>query len=335
MIDIDIKKEKNIFFDLLNNSKKILLINHRRMDWDAFWSLSWFYYTLKKIGLYDIKVINDEWTPECFKFLNNEEIFEPNLDLNKFNPDLIISFDAAWIEQLWSIYENNVDIFNKTNFVCIDHHISNPWFWKINIIDTDSSSTCELVYDIIKSFWYAEYIDSKIATFLLTWIITDTNSFFNSNSSAKALKSAWELMAYAPRHQDIILNLFKKKPFSRLKLWWKVLESLKDINNWKIVWNIIPKSLFIQTWTTNQDISWLVDEFLTTIDWLEVWFIIYELDNWNIKASFRWKSDLIDLSKFCEKWWWWWHSRASWFVISWKNIYEIEQEIIQELKKLV
>jgi hypothetical protein len=47
-----------------------------------------------------VKAINDEHTPEAFKFLIKEEIFEPELDIKEFSPDLIISFDAAAIEQL-------------------------------------------------------------------------------------------------------------------------------------------------------------------------------------------------------------------------------------------
>jgi hypothetical protein len=38
-------------------------------------------------------------------------------------------------------------------------------------------------------------------------------------------------MRYEPRHQDIIINLFKKKPYNRLKLWGKILEGLKDIKD--------------------------------------------------------------------------------------------------------
>ena len=137
-------------------------------------------------------------------------------------------------------------------------------------MDTSASSTCEIIWNIIKDFELEKYMDDKIATFLLTGIITDTNSFFNTNSSSKALQSASEIMKYHPRHQDIIINLFKKKPYSRLKLWGKILESLKDIKNGKIVWNTIPQSLFIQTETTDKDISGLIDEFLTTLDGLEV-----------------------------------------------------------------
>lgn len=335
MLDIDIIKEKNKLINLLKNSKNVLLINHRRMDWDAFWSLSWFYYILKKLWKHNIMAVNDDVVhPEIFNFLNNENIFTSQ-DIKKFNPDLIISFDVAWIEQYWEIYKNNLEIFLNTTNVCIDHHTSNTWIWSVNIIDIDASSTCEIVYDLIKLLWHQDLIDEKISSFLLTWIISDTNSFYNSNSTSKALKSAWELMNYDPRHQEIILNLFKKKPYHRLKLWWKILENLKDLKEWKIVWNTVPLSLFIQTWTTNNDISWLIDEFLTTIDWLDIWFLLYELDHNVIKWTFRAKNDNIDLSKFCEKWGGWGHKRASWFVVKNSNLYEVEQEVIQELSKLI
>lgn len=323
------------FRNKLKESKKILLINHRFMDWDAFWSLSAFYYTLKKIWIYEIKVVNDFLTPEKYEFLKIEELFEPDLDIKEFNPDLIISFDVASIEQLGIIYKKYIEIFNKTTFVVIDHHISNNWFWDINIIDLNSSSTCEIVYGLIIKFWFLHLIDDLIATFLLAWIITDTNSFLNTNSSPKSLKIAWELMNYSTHHQDIIINLFKKKPYSRLKFWWTILESLKDLQDWKIVRNIIPQSIFIQTQTTSDDVLWLIDDFLITIETLEIGFLLYEIWDKKIKWSFRSKTDRVDLNLFCQNFWWGWHKRAAWFLIEWKNIYEVEQEVIEKLKSYI
>lgn len=332
-LQIDRESEISKFMHFLKHSQKIVLINHRRMDGDCFGSLSAFYYLLKKHG-YDVVCTNDEGTPEVFTFLNEEEIFTPKMDLNSMQVDLLISFDVASKEQLGDMYKNNQLFFHNTPFVNIDHHLSNDAFGSINIINTDASSTCEITWDIIKRLGWEKDIDSKIATFLLTGIITDTNSFFNTNSTSKALETASQIMRYQPRHQDIIINLFKKKPYHRLKLWWKILESLKDIKNWQIVWNIIPRSLFIQTGTTDKDISWLIDEFLTTIDGLKVWFILYELDDKKVKWSFRSKTDEINLSDFCSAWWGWGHSRASGFVIEWKNIYEVEQEVIEAFKKV-
>jgi len=335
MLDIDLKKEKNKFYNYLRNSKKILLINHRRMDWDAYWSLAWFYYILQNIWWYEVKCINDDLTPEFLKFLSQEEIFDNSLDLSTFNADLIIWFDIASIEQMWEMYKNDISYFKNTTFVNIDHHLSNDWFGSINIVDISSSSTCELIWSIIKDFWFSRYMDSKIATFLLTWIITDTNSFFNTNSSANSFLASSELMSYHPKHQEIIQNLFKKKNYNKIKLWWEVLKTLKDLNNWEIVRNTIPKSLFTSTKTINSDISWLLDEFLTTIDWLKVWFLLYELDNWDIKWTFRGKTDDINLNEFCMEFGWWGHSRASGFIISWKTIYEVEKIVIDKLSNIL
>ncbi len=335
MFEWNIQNEIWKFKNYLKNSQKILLINHRRMDGDAYGSLAGFYYMLQKFWNYKVIATNDEITPESFQFLDENQIFDTDIALADFAPELIISFDVASLEQLGNVYKNNTSLFQNTTWVNIDHHISNNLFGNINIVDTSASSTCEIVWDIIKDFELEKYMDAKIATFLLTGIITDTNSFFNTNSSPKSLQSASEIMKFQPRHQDIIINLFKKKPYARLKLWGHILENLKDIKNGKIVWNSVPQSLFIQTKTTDKDISGLIDEFLTTLDGLEVWFLLYELPDKKIKWSFRSKTDLVDLNVFCSKWWGWWHARASWFVVEGKNIYEVEQEVIYELQKLI
>lgn len=333
MLHIDLKKEKQKFQNYLQNSKKILLVNHRRMDGDAYGSLAWFYYLLEKMWIYSVLALNDDPTPENFHFLDCKEIFSQKEHLQDFSPDLIITFDAASLEQLWNIYSENISLFQSTTWVNIDHHISNSGFGNIHIIDLQSSSTCEIIWDLIKEFDLTHYMDNKISTFLLTGVITDTNSFFNTNSTPKALKTASELMHYDPRHQDIIINLFKKKPFERLKLWWKVLESLKDMWEEKVVWNTLPKSLFIETKTTDKDISWLIDELLTTINTLEIGFLLYELEDGSIKGSFRSKNSPINLDNFCAHWWWGGHSKAAGFVISGKTLYQIEQEVLWELKK--
>lgn len=316
-------------YSFLKKSKRIILINHRKMDPDAFWSLVWFYYFLKKIWNYEIICLNNEKPQKYLNFLDNKVKFQN--EIWNFIPDLIISFDVWWIEQLWDVYKNNQNIFLNTIFVNIDHHISNSKFWNINIIDTSASSTCEIIYNIINSFWKNNLIDENISTLLLAWIIADTNNFTNSNSTSKIFKISWELIDLKARHEEIINNFFKKRSLAQTLLWGHILSTLKNIKNGQIVWNTITNKIFNQTNTTQDDISWFIDQFITTIDTLKVWFLLYELPNQDVKASFRSKTDEIDLANFCSKWNWWWHKKASWFTISWKNINDIEKEIIKEL----
>lgn len=328
------KDDVEKFRNLVNSSEKILLINHRRMDGDAYGSLYSFYKALEK-SWKTIAATSEDPIPDTYYFLTDERVIDENLDIRAFKPDLIISFDVAGIEQFGARYTDYLDIFLGTPIVCIDHHKTNPGIWNINLIDAGASSTCEITYEIIKEFFSKDIVNRDMATALLMWVITDTNSFFNTNSSPNSLIVASELMTLGARHQDIIINLFKKKSYSKIKLWWKVLEWLKSIKENKIVWNIVPKSYFIETWSSDKDITWLLDEFLSSVNWSLVVFIIYELENWHIKATFRSKENWVDLASFCDSMWWWWHKQAAGFIRTEWNIYEIEQEVINKLSCLV
>jgi bifunctional oligoribonuclease and PAP phosphatase NrnA len=79
--------------------------------------------------------------------------------------------------------------------VVLDHHISNPRFGTINIIDTDASSTCELLYEVLEDLHMLQFISPEIATFLYLGIQTDTNMYFNSDVRPKTLEIGAKLLA--------------------------------------------------------------------------------------------------------------------------------------------
>lgn len=325
-------EEKIIEFKkIIEKSNKILLINHIRMDMDAFWSLSAFYDILSKLWK-DIKAINDEKPLDAYNFIWYNHIIEPDLDIYKFNPDTIISFDAASLWQLWKTYEKFEEVFHSKDFVVIDHHKTNSGFWKLNIINSNYSSTCELIYDIIKELDYNKYIDKKIATSLLSWIYTDTNIYYNSNTTSNTLKVSSELMDLWADFRKPYYELYKKKSFDSSKLWWEVLANYMKISGDSLIsWAMVPKDIFKKTNTNYRQLTWLISEFFANIEGVWICFLSYELDNWDIKTSFR-SSEKYDISKIAEYFWWWWHKQAAWFTSN-KNLKVLEQEILEQIKK--
>ncbi len=316
------------FETLLQKSNKILLINHIKMDPDAFWSLWALYFVLEKLWK-EVKAINDEKTPSDFYFLTNEKIIEPELDLEKFDADLIISLDAWWESQLWKTYENNKSYFDNRDFIVIDHHATNKWFWSINIIETHMSSTCELIFEILKYFWLLKYISPKEATLLTAWIHTDTNVFYNQNTTSNTLRVAAELMDLWADFRAPIFNFFQKTSFEKIKLFWKIFENLKYINGKKIIYTKITDDFFTKTNTNIEDISWVINK-LINIENCSVAFVIYY--TWEeTKASFR--SKKFNVWKFCASFEnWWGHDLAAWFRIK-KDLDEVEKLILKKLKK--
>jgi len=292
----------SLLWKKIKSSENILLINHIRMDPDAFWSLTAFYQILKKLDK-NIVVLNDETPPDNFKFIFKEKIFETNLQESPFLPsrgthvkgstfseewrkreglfDLIISFDAASLDQLGNSYINNKEIFDSTDFFVIDHHKTNPNFWKYNIIKTDYSSTCEITYEIIEELGYIDYMDEKIATCLFSWIITDTNIFYNQNTTPNTHRVAGELMDHWANFRAPIFEFYQKKKFKQTKLWWEILSRIKQVKTKKKTFTywIVDKSIVEKTNTNDNDIVGLTNEFVASISSIDLWLLLYTIKN--------------------------------------------------------
>ncbi|MCD5380562.1 bifunctional oligoribonuclease/PAP phosphatase NrnA [Candidatus Gracilibacteria bacterium] len=283
----------------IDGAQNILLINHIRMDPDAFGSLSGFYQILKKLGK-NVLAINDEQTPDNFGFLGQNHIIDSSADIKTFNPELIISFDAASIDQLGKSYTSNKSIFDSTDFFVIDHHLSNPAFGQYNIIKTDYSSTCEIVYEIIEELNFIQYMDKSIATCIFTGMITDTNIFYNQNTTPNTHRVAAGLMNHGADFRAPIFEFYKKKSFSQSKLWGEILRELQqvEINGNLITYALVKPEHFDNTGTTDEDISGLINEFLSNMENSDVCFLLYPLKDGLIKASFRSKE--MDVSKICQ-----------------------------------
>ncbi len=301
------------------------------MDGDAFWSIASLYMILEKMGK-NIKAINDSQVPESLLFLSQKNIIDPTLNIDDFNPDIIISLDASDFWQLGETYEKNKDIFTEKPFIVIDHHFTNKEFWNINIVDKEISSTCELLYEIYKFLWYEKLIDNQIANCLLTGIYTDTNIFYNRNTSPKTLQIASELLALWSDSKQIIFELFRKKSLKKVKLFAKVLSHIAEYKDWKIVGTIAKKEDF---WDTDEEeISWLLNEFIANIDGAKVAFLLYETEKWGVKGSLRSNDDTINVAEICALFWWGGHKLAAGFKQSGK-IEEVKEELLKELEKVV
>jgi phosphoesterase RecJ-like protein len=328
---INMKEKINKLWKVITNANKILLINHIRMDMDAFWSLSAMYDILWQLWK-EVKAINDEIPLESYAFTWYNQTIEPELNVKEFNPDLIISFDAASLDQLGNSYKNNIDIFNEKEFYVIDHHKTNPWFGKVNIINPEYSSTCELTYDIIEQLDLTKYITPKIATSLISWIYTDTNIFYNSNTTSNTHFVTWKLFEYWADFRKPYYEFYQKKTYTQSKLWWEVLTNYMKISkDWKLVWAMIPKSLFTKVWAQDRQLTWLISEFFANIEWVEICFISHEIDNNLVKTSFR-STEKYDTSEIAQFFWWWWHKQAAWFSSN-KTLKEVEKDILEKIKK--
>lgn len=204
------------------------------------------------------------------------------LESSKFSYDLIIIFGLQDLENLGSIYDENSELFYETPVVNIDHNPSNEYFGKINFVDVASSSTAEIVFNLISEM-EEELLDEQIATNLLAGIIYETDSFQNKNTTPKAFLAAASLVAKGANKQDIIRYLYKTKSISTLKLMGKVMSNLKYSSQYKLGWSIIEKDDFAKISASQESLSSVIRELANSSPEFNLVLLLYK-DNDSIKG---------------------------------------------------
>ena len=177
--------------------------------------------------------------------------------------ELIIVLDAPEIDRLGRLFEQNAPLFYETPLVNIDHHPANDHFGKINWVEITATSTAEILVSLIESLQGQlgkSLIDEDVATCLLTGIITDTGSFQNVNTTPKSLTVAAQMVASGARQQEIIINIFKMKPLTTLRLWGKILERVRFVREANFIYSIAYQKDLEETGASPHEISGVLDE---------------------------------------------------------------------------
>jgi len=246
--------------------------------------------------------------------------------------DAIVVLDSPDKETLGKIFEENPDIFYEVPLVNIDHHSNNENFGQINIVSITSSSTAEVLFDIMEKMG-VEIMDEKISNCLLTGIISGTESFQRKNTTPKSLQVAAKLMDNGAKQQEIIRWLYKTQPFNTLKLWGRVMARLNLDEELKLVWSLMSIEDFVQSRSNPQDIPFILEKIKDNYSASNIFMVLYnektDIVNGMIKCgdpemvkkivgifNGNAKQDIVN------------------FKLEGKNILEAEKEALEKMKKL-
>ena len=164
-----LNKQMNLAKEKILKSENIYIASHVQPDGDNLGSILALALALKKINR-KVFMVETDPIPSDFKFLPGIEDIK-KVD-NYSDVDLFITVDSSDIDRLG----HNKILIDKANFVInIDHHISNTNYGDINVVDSKSGSTAELIFKMIKVLDIE--IDGDMGTCIYTGISTDTGSF--------------------------------------------------------------------------------------------------------------------------------------------------------------
>ena len=280
---------KNLISESLNliiNSKKITLLTHFRPDADGISACV----ALENIFLEMGKNIETvlPCKPEFELKRMPKKYF---INKHEQDPDLIIALDTANYERLYF-----PESFRNKKFINIDHHVSNSLNSDFNFINPDSSSTCEILFEII-NIWEKDLnkklINKYTAECLLFGILYDSMIFHTQSTYPSTLNISAKLMELGANLYDLKTELICNKNPNIIIFWGKILSNIKISKSKKAAWAKITQQDLKEN---NLSINSLVgfNNFLSQISGIEYTLLFYQTENGQTKVSLRSKTEDVN-----------------------------------------
>jgi phosphoesterase RecJ-like protein len=176
----------------------------------------------------------------------------------------------------------------------IDHHVSNIGYAELNLVDSASSATCEILAGIL--FDLNLPIDAQAAQALYTGILTDTGQFRFASTTRRTFLLAAELMARGAKPPEAGYELYERESLGKLKLLQRFLGSLRLECDGRVCIGMLPNGIFEETGSSTEDTEGLVD-YARCIDGVDIGVLIEERRDGSVKASLRAKDPAYRLDR--------------------------------------
>jgi phosphoesterase RecJ-like protein len=274
----------------LEKADNILVTSHHRPDGDAIGSLLGMGLALIAHGKRVSMALSDE-IPDSFKFLVGSELITRK---PSGNIDFVVVVDSAEVGRTDPVLNGY-----QTPDLNIDHHKTNTYFAKINLVERDAVATSEILAKYIPNFGLQ--ITKPVANALLAGIITDTIGFRTTNISPNTLRISADLMELGGELTDIYYKTIVGQTFTAARYWGAGLSKLQVDNG--LIWTTLSLNDRQVAGYQYRDDADLV-KILSAIDGARIALILTEQAEGYVKISWRLCGSLptnMDVSEIAQK----------------------------------
>ena len=183
--------------NVIKGNKSFSIYTHVHTDIDAIGSSLALKRTLEKMGKVAHVFIDSTFPNNAYMF--NDTLLINNQSQKEYDVAIVLDCnDENRIGRLKYKYRKNA----KTT-ILLDHHLEGDRFAKYNFVETRVSSTCEVIYMLIKEL--GQDIDKETCRLLISGIYTDTGCLKFSNAYPSTFKIIAELLEKSGYVMDEIM----------------------------------------------------------------------------------------------------------------------------------
>lgn len=151
--------------------------------------------------------LNIQVTPSAGSFTSKDVNFSYG-DYGDLHFDLVIILGVASYARIDRAYAQNGELLQDIPIANIDIHRGNEQYGAINLVEPAAASLAEVLIALSESL-QSGLIDAEIATIMLTGIMSATDRFTASHTTAKTMTVAAQMMALGADQPRIVRGLYR------------------------------------------------------------------------------------------------------------------------------
>ncbi len=300
----------------LKNAKAVAIICHVNPDGDTLGAAKALQLALGEKA----RIHCSEPTPDRYAFLDLGDITTP-ID----GYDLVVYVDCSDRERTGHLMH---DIPSDVPTINIDHHGTNDSYADINVVNGQVSSTCEIIYPIIKAL---SDITPDIANCLYTGMVTDTGMFSYGYTTSSAYRIAADLIDYGAEFEQLCRKLFRTRTVANTMLTKVMLDRLSLKMKDRVAFSYLMLNDFEEYHAKAEDAERLVNTMIQ-IEGVDISIFAKELADGGFKLSLR-SQEGIDVSKLAVVYGGGGHAQASGCRIE-GAVDELENTLLRTINEL-
>jgi phosphoesterase RecJ-like protein len=270
---------------VIESNRTFVVTSHIHPDGDSIGSALALCDFLRARGKEAVVVMSDA-TPMVYQWLDRDRDM-----LAPARPE-----DTAHIAAAEAVFIVDVNSFDRLGMIgpavessaaakaVIDHHPYKALITPVSVVNTEASSTSELVFSLIHHL--GGPLTPRAADALYTGILTDTGSFRFANTSPIAHEITAKLLEAGVQPARVYDLVYNQNSEARTRLLGQVLAHISFAGNGQVAWLIVTQTMIREAGALPEETSGFVD-ITMTIAGVEIGMIFVEAEDGAIRISLR------------------------------------------------
>ena len=263
----------------IKKHRRFVVTTHYNPDADAASSALAMAIVLRAMGKKAV-VVNQDALPAWLRFLPKAKNFHKKTNLKQPLFDALIVLDCGDLGRIGGVRK----WLAREAVINIDHHITNDFFGRLNLVIPQASSTCEILFDLFKTAKIK--LNKDLAVLLYAGIMTDTGSFRYDNTNAKTHQIAAWLMKFNLSAPDLYQRLYVGIPAVDIKGFVDVIHGAQLLLRKKVYCVMLSKGV-MDGFSKKFDLKEKIFGFLRSVEGVEVVVILSELNPRQTRVNLR------------------------------------------------